>query len=78
MPAGAPYTLYLMKDACILGRVNFNGEGYRFLPNVSGRKASRKLHDSISDCIPLWAAKLSTALVDKAQLDAKLAERSNS
>lgn len=37
-----------------LGTVRWVGDGYRFNPNVSGRKPSRKSFGTIADCLPRW------------------------
>jgi hypothetical protein len=34
-----------------------SGDGWVFLPNVSGRKASRKVWPTWADAIPRWARK---------------------
>lgn len=37
-----------------LGTVTWVGNGYRFIPNVSGRKPSRKTFGSIAAALPRW------------------------
>jgi hypothetical protein len=37
-----------------LGTVRWVGDGYRFTPNVSGRKPSRKVHPTLADSLPRW------------------------
>ncbi|MCP2080116.1 UNVERIFIED_ORG: hypothetical protein J2W74_001302 [Methylorubrum zatmanii] len=37
-----------------LGTIRRDAEGYRFIPNVSGRKPSRRSHGSLTECLPRW------------------------
>lgn len=37
-----------------LGTVSKGCDGYRFIPNVSGRKPSRKAHPTMEACLPRW------------------------
>lgn len=37
-----------------IGTVAWVGNGYRFTPNVSGRKPSRKVHPTLDACLPRW------------------------
>lgn len=41
-------------DVLRLGTVRWVGDGYRFFPNVAGRKPSRKTFGSIAASLPRW------------------------
>ena len=41
-------------DGGILGFVSLREDGWRFMPNVSGRSPSRKAHETFDGCIPRW------------------------
>lgn len=60
------------KFVAVLGRiVGDDDSGYRFLPNVSGRKASRRAHADFMSCIPRWTDACGfTRLLDKREVDA--------
>lgn len=45
MPSGEVYRI---------GTVRWVGNGYRFTPNVAGRKPSRKVHPTLADSLPRW------------------------
>lgn len=64
------YTLYLMKDTALIGRVIVNEQGYRFLPNTASHKPSRKFHPNVLKAIPRWADRISTDLLDAAEFKA--------
>lgn len=38
----------------ILGHAVETSNGWRFLPNVSGRHPSRKAHSTMEECLPQW------------------------
>lgn len=59
----------------LVGRVVCSPEGYRYLPNTSAHKASRKAHPSVLAAIPAWAERVADAhgfadLLTKAEWDA--------
>jgi hypothetical protein len=60
------------KFVAVLGRiVGDDDSGFRFLPNVSGRKASRRAHRYFMDCIPRWTNDCGfTRLLDKREVEA--------
>jgi hypothetical protein len=45
-------------DYCIGIVQLYEGQGYRFLPQVSGRRGSVKVWPSADSCIPRWAKKM--------------------
>lgn len=57
------------KFVAVVGRVVNDANGYRFLPNVSSHKASRKFHKSANACIPKWTEQLGfLRLLDQAEM----------
>lgn len=57
-------TMYLVnKDKALLGTCVEHVDGWRFLPNVSSRKPSRKAHKSATAAIPRWAFNMSDDLL---------------
>lgn len=60
------------KFVAVLGRIVGDDEmGFRFLPNVSGRKASRKAHRDFMRCIPRWTNECGfTRLLDRREVEA--------
>lgn len=63
------------KLVALVGRVVCSPEGYRYLPNTSAHKPSRKAHPSVLAAIPAWAEKVADAhgfagLLTKAELEA--------
>lgn len=59
------------KFLAVVGRiVGDDDHGYRFLPNTSAHKASRKRHQSANACIPKWTANCGfLQLLDQKELD---------
>lgn len=58
----------------VVGRIIENPCGYRFLPQTSAHKASRKHWPSANACIPAWTERCGfLQLFDKAELDAAVA-----
>lgn len=84
MAGDTNYTLYLCKMdlqkrnakgepsfVAVIGRAVYANGGYRFLPNTSAHKPSRKLHNSIVDCIPAWTERYGfLQLLDQRELAA--------
>ena len=66
-------TLHLVCGTGLLGRCVHYRDGWRFLPNVSGRKGSRRARPTAHDCIPRWAFKASTHLLDAGEWRARRA-----
>lgn len=60
------------KFVAMIGRIVGDDEsGYRFLPNVSGHKSSRKFHKDALKCIPRWTDSCGyTRLLDEKELRA--------
>jgi len=42
------------RDTYHLGTAVHTEQGWRFIPNVSGRKSSRKFHPTMEKCLPRW------------------------
>ncbi len=38
----------------LLGTATKRSDGWRFVPNTSGRKPSRKAHPTMEKCLPKW------------------------
>jgi hypothetical protein len=41
-------------NVVLLGTVRWMVNGYRFFPNTSSRKPSRKSHPTFESCLPRW------------------------
>lgn len=58
----------------LIGRcVHTPGQGWRFLPNTSGRRPSRRAWPSAVDCVPAWAMKLSDEMLAWTEYEAEKA-----
>lgn len=66
---GKPPHLHLMRGDCLAGRLtwfNWPGQsGYRYLPNTTARKSTRKLRSTIRDTL-ISGARLSAKDADQA------------
>jgi hypothetical protein len=58
-------TLYALNAlGFVCGRVGRVAEGHRFFPLVPGRKVSRKYWPTVTACLPRWARKDGTVVVE--------------
>ena len=67
------------KDGILIGRcIGDDDQGWRFLPNTTSHKPSRKAWPSAVACIPRWAFDLSNDLLTAEEwADLRKADRKN-
>jgi len=58
-------TMFLMKGDAVLGTCQPYTDGYRFIPNLSGRRPSRRSYPTANACVPAWALKLSDRFITR-------------
>lgn len=66
-------SFYLLGDGILLGTIFENSQGWRFIPNISGRATSRKAWPTANAAIPRWAFSRSTELLTSAEWQARAA-----